>query len=80
MTAKHPRNPNIYLLAGQPQGGRNWDGELLAGEDLVNHRMNIGIKDWAQMVNEGWRTKIDHTKEEIKELIAALQKYYDDLE
>jgi hypothetical protein len=48
---------------------------LLAGEDLVNNRLNCTLVDGAKAVNEGWRTQLDLTDEELRTVYNAIGKY-----
>ncbi len=48
-------------------------GTLIIGEDLVKVRCTL--VDWAQAVNEGWRTQLDLTDEELRSVYNAIGKY-----
>jgi len=50
-------------------------GTLLRGEDLENNRLRCTLVDWAQAVNEGWRTQLDLTDEELRSVYNAIGKY-----
>ena len=70
------------LYVGEPQrpGGSLLDLPLLgAGEDFENNRLMMTITNWSKLENDGWTTEIGKTKEEMKEVLDALQKHYDSL-
>lgn len=58
-------------LSGEPQ-------MLLADEDMVNNRLLITLTDWTVMVNNGWRTKLDSSDNELREVVNAISKYLDE--
>jgi hypothetical protein len=63
-------------FAGEPDKNTTFTMEyLLAGEDMVNNRLNCTLVDWAKAVNEGWRTQLDLTDEELRTVYNAIGKY-----
>lgn len=60
-------------IAGEPFDGG--DVFLAAGEDLVNNRLLVTLIDWAIAVNNGWKTKLDLSDEELTNVRDAITLY-----